>query len=229
MVLAKKILSWFKPMPVTVPETPHKPDIIDNISKWYVKGLIEGCFYQDYQSIGKGTTDELKAAFDHLIAQYHDQVKNEYVKQYVKLSGQIKSIETQWEIVNIIADIVKEHYSESAAKALKQLYPTYEFSRKTIMDDLGKVGKGEIANQIKHERLCKDLAKLSETQEKSNNYTPEQRHAHFLNRLAEINKHEGVKYDVHTTTVLELAVLENRLTDYIEHLEAQKDKHGRAD
>lgn len=229
MVLAKKILSWFKPMPVPIPDSPNKPDIIDNISKWYVKGLIEGCFYQDYSSIGKGTTEELKAAFDHLIAQYHDQVRNEYVKQYVKLSGQIKAIETQWEIINIIADIVKEHYSESAAKTLRTLYPNYEFSRKSILEDLAKVGTGEISNQIKHERLCKELAKLSETQEKSNNYTPEQRHAHFLNRLAEINKHEGVKYDVHTTTVLELAVLENRLTDYIEHLEAQKEKHGRAD
>lgn len=226
MVLAKKILSLFrrKPIPIPVKQTA----IIDNIAKWYVKGLIECCFYQDYSSLGTGTDEELKAGFEHLISQYHDQVKNEFVKHYVKLSGQIKAIETQWEIVNIIADIMKEHYSEVAAASLRKMYPLYEFSRKSILEDLAKVGTGEIANQIKHERLCKELAKLSEQQEKNNTYTPEQRHSNFLNKLAEINKHEGVKYDINTTTVLELAVLENRLTDYIDHLEKQREKHGGA-
>jgi hypothetical protein len=225
MVLAKKIIAYFRRKRVVAPEI--KPKLIDNISKWYIKGLIDACFYDNYESIGKGTETELKAAFEHLLSQYHDQVKSEQLSAFIKLSGQIKAIETQWEIINILSGLLQVHYSEAAAATLNKLYPRFTFSRATIMEDLHKIGQGEIANKIKHERLCKELEKLSKQQETNDKYTPEQRHANFLNKLAEINKFEGVKYDIHTTTVLELAVLENRLTDYIHHLEKEREKHGR--
>lgn len=204
-----------------------KPKLIDSIADWKVYGLIQACFYEDYSSIGIGTPEELQAAFAHLLCQYHDTCRNEFISHSIKLRSQIKNIELQWEIVNRIAEIMKARYSETGAKILRERYPNYLFTPESIDNDLSMVGKGEIANQIKYERLCNELEKLEKGQKKDENLTVQQKHANFLNRLMDINKHEGVKYDIQTMSVLELAIAENRLTEYIEQLQEQMKENER--
>ncbi|MCD6012880.1 MAG: hypothetical protein K0Q79_2742 [Flavipsychrobacter sp.] len=208
-----------------IPEPPPSK-LIDKISNWMVKGMIDCCFYNDFSSIGTGSPEEIQAAFGNLISQYHDACKSEHMKQYVRLSASIKTIEFQWQTVNLIAEILKERFCESAAKYLRELYPLYPFTQETFEHDLGMVGKGEIANQIKYERLNTELEKLEKGLKKDEHLNTQQKHENFINRLFEINKYEGVKYDINTMSVLELAIAENRLSKYIEDLNDQIKKNG---
>lgn len=200
--------------------------LLTSISEWLVKGLIECCFYDNYQSVGTGTEEEIQSVYANLISQYHQAVKNEQVGNYIKLVKEIKLIELRWAILANVAEIMTERYCESGAIALRTYYPAYQFTPESFKDDLDMVSKSEIANQIKYERLQAQLAKLDGSQKTESALTPVQRHANFLSRLAEINKYEGTRYKVDETTVLELAVLENRLNDYIETLQEQAQKNG---
>lgn len=209
-----------------IPEPITNPNLINSISVWLVSDMIKAVFYADYSSIGIGTEDEIDKAFSNLISQYHEACKNEWVKTYVQLTAKIKAIELQWAIINSIADVMTTRYNELGAARLRELYPAYEFTPESLLSDLNKIGVGEIATKRKYDLYTEQLEKMNAGKDGKKNETPLDRHSNFLARLAEINKYEGTRYRPEETTVLELAVLENRLSEHYERELEKAHKHG---
>jgi len=223
-----------KPQPIVVPETPiieEQPTEtafipkVTSIAKWMVAEMIDCTIYGNYSSIGEGMPEQIQTALQMLLSQYYENCNNEYMKSYVHLKGQIMAIEAQWELVNVLATLMHERYSPAGAAVFKNLYPFGQynctFAKDTFENDWKRVCAGEIRNKRNHEALTKELSEMEKEQAKSDKLTPENRHKNLINRLMDINKTEGVRYDINTMTVLELAIAENRLNQHIKNLQEQ--------
>lgn len=209
------------------PEMPLANILITSISQWYVRDMIQCSYYENYSSLGTGTTAEIQSAYNNLISQYYEAKNDQTMKAYIGLMKKIKVLELNDAIIETNVAILKVWYSKSAATALRKLPPYYQYTEQSYLNDIKMQVTGEIAKGIEYERLCRQLQKMEGENVSEAKQTPEQKHKNLIRGLMDINKVEGIKYDINTMTVLEYAIAENRLHDYVESLKAQAKTHGR--
>jgi hypothetical protein len=210
--------AWWKREPVKHPEEevkPETPNVITSIADLLLKDFIRCCVYRDLSVLGTGTEEELQQAFTNLLSQYYEVKNDERVKYEVKLRKDIATLELRKYRVDVLSSILMDRYSEAAAEGLRLLYPLYEFTEETLAHDLGMVGKAEISKELEHNRVCKKLDSLYTQKQIGKKESPEKKYRNFISRLMDINKVEGVRYDMQTITVMEYAIAEARLMDHV--------------
>ena len=205
----------------TVDHLPVKRQIIRSISTLILKDFITCCVTGDLSVLGDGSDVELHEAFTSILSQYYECKKDESMSSYIRLERDIKALEMRRYWTAVLCDIMHEMYSPACAEALSKLYPMYQFAKESYHNDISLVGKAEIKNNIKYERLVKQKEKR-DAEKGGANVSPEEKHRNIISNLMDINKIEGVKYDVYTMTVLEYAIAENRKQEYIENLKATR-------
>lgn len=201
---------------------PIKSNLITSIAVLKLKDFITCCVDNDLSVLGEGSEDERKEAFTDLLSQYYEAKGDTEIKEYLQVVSQIKAIELHRELINTIAMVMRERYSQAGAEALRNLYKQfgYQFTEESLEEDLEKVRRGEISNDVTYKRLLKDLEKLDKAKTKSKDLTHVQKLSNFRQRIFDINKVEHGSYD-DQMSVLDFAILEARL---IEHIETLKDQ-----
>jgi len=202
-------------------QTPATSGVITSIADLLLKDFIRCCVYDDLSVLGTGTQEELKVAFTRLLSQYYEVKNDERVKYEVKLRKDIATLELRKYKVAVLASILKSRYSAAAADGLRMLYPNYELTQQTLAHDLSMIGKAEISKEVELSRACLKLESLYSKKINDKKESPEKQYRNFISRLMDINKVEGVRYDLQTITVMEYAIAEARLTDHIANLKAQ--------
>ena len=228
----KKVLSRMKPEATTTDHMlAEQPKLLASISEWLLKDMIQCTCYGNYASIGAGTPERVQNALTELLSQYYEASNNEYIKAVVQIKGKIAAIEAQWDLVNTLAAMMFERYSEAGSNLFKKLYPLHEyncqFTEETFQADWKRVCVGELRHQMMHRQLIEQLDAMEQKNSGGNDLTPEQRHRNLVNKIADIRKVEAVNLDMSTMTVLEFAIYENRLQDHIDNLREQARKYGR--
>lgn len=199
--------------------------LITSIADLLLKDFIKCCVDADYTCLGEGTKDEHVIVFNSLLSEYYEVSGNESMKSECKLRCDIMLLELRQKHIATLIEILKERYSPAAIGGLKHYYPLYDFSPESYQQDINKVVSGEISRKIDYD-LKKEEVKGYNEDKNSKPQTPMQQHAAFISRLMDINKIEGVRYDMATCTVLEFALGEARKTQYIKNLEAQSKRNG---
>jgi hypothetical protein len=193
--------------------------IINTITTLKLKAFITCCIDNDLSVLGEGTPEELQAAFNEIISQYYEVKRDENVKQYLKLQKEKGQIELRKATIETISEAMQSRYVPSVCDILRKLYPAYAFTEQSYISDLKLVAIGEIATQRKYERIVKTIEDL-DNKASDQNLTAIEKHRNFIYRLMDINKVEGVKYDM-DMTVMEYAIAESRLNEHIENLKKQ--------
>lgn len=191
--------------------------IINSIQELILKDFIKCSVYKDLSVLGEGTAEELNKAWLNIMSEYYETAQKQDVITYLKLVRDINLLNLQKALIDSISGILNERYSIEACNTLRSLYPKYKFTEDSFKDDLSLIKGYQTADRISYDKLTKQLEKLEINKGKEEVLTDTQRYAKFIHFLADINKYEGVKYDL-SMTVLEYAVHEKRLYDYIEHL-----------
>jgi hypothetical protein len=202
-------------------ETPVNTSLITSISVLILRDFITCCVDGNLSVLGIGTPNEQQAAFTSILSQYYEAKNDPSMSSYIKIIREIKAMELHRGLVNALCTVMRERYSYEAAKVMRELYPKYLFSKQNYIADMEMVAKSEIKNNIKYDRLVVQLKKHEQSQVSSEKVTNEQKHRNFITDLMDINKIEGVKYDINTMTVLEYAIAQGRKHDYIENLKEQ--------
>lgn len=240
VAVAEFITRWvmFKTFPIKMPqrkkvidlqpnEQPEPPaeqaesNICTDISKIILKNFISACVDGDLSALGTGTEDELKRAFNTILSNYYAARKDDSIKLFVELTGKIKALELHMFMVSTLVSVMEDRYSHKCAEILKGIYKQFAFTPESYIEDLEKVKVGEIAHTVTRDRLKKQLEMLDEANKSDKKMTKQEQHESMISNLMDINKIEGVRYDVNVMTVLEYAVAENRKADYIKQLKEQ--------
>ena len=219
-----KKLKWFArkvQLPVAFGPEPKVASVVTSIADLLLKDFITCCVYHDLSVLGTGTADELNGEFTNLLSQYYEVKNDERVKYEVKLRKDIATLELRKHRVDVLSSILKERYSVAAADGLRVLYPNYEITEQTLAHDLGMIGKGEISKELEHNRACNKLESLYAQKQNDKKESPEKQYRNFISRLMDINKVEGVRYNMQTITVMEYAIAEARLADHVANLKEQ--------
>jgi hypothetical protein len=207
-----------------------KSSLLSDISQWLVKDMVQCICYNNLSSIGQGTQEELQAALNKLLSDYQKARNNQDVKARVRVMADILLIETQWQYVNTLGDMMHKFYSEEGAEVLRKLYPKWQygcdFTPESFASDWKKICQGELRNKLLHEQLTAKLKDL-ESKINSKENSPSDIHKNILRKIADIRKVEAVNLDVMNMSVMELAIYENRLDEHIEYLQEQISKNGR--
>lgn len=209
-----------EPLEVAENEVKQTSNLIRSIADLKLRDFVKCCVYNSLELLGEGSEEERKEAFNDLISQFYKAKKDESILQRLQIIYQLEQIKARKIIIDALSEIMTVRYHEGTAKKLKELYPQFSFSNETILEDLKKVSVGEIANKRTFERLTVQLEKMDAAIGHDESSSPEDKYASFVKRLMDINKHEGVKYDM-DMSVLEYAIAEARLTEYIEHLNSK--------
>lgn len=193
----------------------------NSIADWKVNDMLQCCIYENYTSLGVVAPDEVQSRLDVLLSQYYQAKGDVNMQQYSKLRIGLKDLEVRSNTIAILIDTITTHYDDRLVVIFKKLYPQFQFTPESLIKDIDMVCKGEISNKLKHERLTKQMEVWEKANGGGEKMTQLQKHTNFTNKLFEINSVEGVKYDVSTMSVMELAVAENRYNAHVEHLKSQ--------
>ena len=196
--------------------------MITSIKTLILKDFIEISISKDLSILGEGTDVERTSAWMNIMSEYYEACEQTDFIVRLKLVREIELMNLHFKIIEVIGTIMQDHYYSEGAKMLRDLYPQYKFTKESILADLQGVSTREIANKVKYDRMVKQLSKIDSKSENSKVQTDTQKYVQFTKRIANINKHNGVRYDL-TMTVLEFAVLEHQLIEHIEHM----NEHGR--
>lgn len=200
--------------------------LITSISELLLKDFITCCTKHNYDVLGTGSEQEKRAAFIGLLSQYYEISKNESIFRELNLRKKLMLLEMRQRHISTMAAVLMERYSEAAADSLRKLFlkEKYTFSKETYKNDLEMVRRGEIRKQLEYERIYKQWAEMHDGNKKIDD-KPEQQYANFIARLMDINKIEGVRYDMNTVTTMEFALGEARKVEYIKNLKNGTGQH----
>lgn len=198
--------------------------MITSIKYLILRDFIDIVVYKKFELLGEGSDEERGNAWLNIMSEYYETIEKQDVLIYLKLVRDISMLDLHKALVKAITGIMESRYSHEGAKALKGLYPMFAFSPESYLTDLQAIPTRELANGSKYEALNIQLKKLEEKRTKEKDMTDIQRQGEYMKRIANINKHNGVKYDL-SMTVLEFAILEKQLIDHIESI--NDSHHGR--
>lgn len=221
-----------KPATQPTPE-PEQLKLLSSIADWSVKDMIQCRGFKNYSSIGTGTPAQVRTAYLGLMLQFADARKDEKTVTYIKLMPKYLALELRICSLASFVEILRREYTadqisvlgddhisalnKSAAKGIRIYYPKYEYVKETLAHDMGWIVTGEIATRRKRDEIVKEMESLDVGGGPDKEITGEQFYINIVSRIAEISKHQGVRYDINMS-VLEYAVHESRLSAYIEQL-----------
>lgn len=210
------------------PETIPNPVLIDSLKD--IKAydfFITVSAKKDYSPLGTGAHEQLLQCY-YLILSKYQEIKAD--PQYIKRMRMIKKkslLELNYATTVNNAGILQKRYSPAAIEYMRKQYPMYQFTEETLANDLDMVRKGEIANEIEYEELEKEIERM-DAQGNSKVQTIEQQEKNYVAAVMGFtNDAMKTSYDPFTITLLEYAVAENRLNDYIDNLKQQSARRGR--
>lgn len=203
-----------------------KPKLLTSISQWYLKDYIQAYFYGDFSSIGTGTADEIREAYNKLISEYDELTAHESNKILAKLIAKKVFIETQFALVDFIASCMEKFYDASCAATMRKLYPAYTFSEETFIADFEMVGKSDISLKIDYDRTITQIEKIQSAYKPNEDYTPKQRHAQFMKKVEQIIQFRKVDFDIEKKTLMDFAVAENAMNEHYEIVKEQIRKNN---
>lgn len=195
-------------------------NLITSISDFLLKDYVTCVVDRDYRSIGTGSPEEVLSAWGNLLSQYQNIKKDPAFSKELMLSKTIYEYEIREAFICLNTEILNNGYCNSSIKWLKKLYPNYLFTKETLQNDLRLISLAEKAYRANYELAIRQMDKSGE----DNPQEVTRDHFHYI--LFEISKLEGVKYDM-TISLMEYAILENRLYKHYEFLKDQNAKHGR--
>ena len=210
-----------KPISTTTDHLPaEQENLIQSITELILKDFVTCIVDKNYSCLGTGTPSEITTAWGRIISQYQAIRKDPAFYKDLLLSKKIYEYEIRTGFITLNSAILKHGYSRSAIKALKTLYPQFQFIKESLEKDLKNIAIGEIFHKGNYDKAIK---LLEENQSQEHKTATRQ---DFYTSLIEINKLEGTKYDMNIT-VMEFAILENRLHEHYEFLKDQNRKNGR--
>lgn len=190
--------------------------VIDNIQNLKLRDFIQCACYDNYSVLGDGSEDELKNAWIKILSQYYDISEKKDVINYLNKVLDINTINYYSMLIKAISDRLDIFYDASAANLLKSNFPNYEFSKESYKDDLKHLEASRIPDIVRRDISIKEIEKDQEKQNKI--ALPEQRHKNLIHMLFNINKAEGVAYNL-DMSVFEFAVGEARFDMYLKSLQ----------
>ena len=193
--------------------------------------FIDCCIEQNYSALGEGTPEQLADCFQDLLSQYYQVCKNKDIDEEQTLRKKIAILELHLNTVSVNCAILKDRFSNSAIKGLKNYYPNYKYTKESIASDLKAIGVAEIKKRIEYDQLSEQLNKKYADRNKGGGNQKKQTvldgFKSLESKVMEFNAMDKVTYNLSTMTVLQYALLENKYKAHIENLKEQQRKMKR--
>ena len=199
-------------------------DIIQSIKDITLADFIVCSVDADFSVLGKGTPEELYAAWLKIVGEYQFIRGDENISRHLEVVVKMQAIEFRQIYIDYLIYTLDLRYTDKIAELLREEHSRFQFTTETYLKDLKAVRTIEKRHLLEYDTLKAELEQIEKQQAAQGNKKMER--LDYINLLLDINKHEGCKYD-ESISMEKFALCVKRLEQHVKRMKEKEATHGR--